>query len=133
MALAGAVLVLLGLVVAVTMRIDAGRNHTATVAASRAAVDPTPAGAVPATPSAVIPTTAAPAAPTATKAPSSSPATATPLPPVPRTPQEVQQFISGMTAQLQAATATDGSTAPVTKEQIEAQVRAQLKLLGINL
>ncbi len=45
----------------------------------------------------------------------------------------MQQFIAGMTAQLQVATATDGSTAPVTKEQIEAQVRAQLKLLGINL
>lgn len=134
MAVAGAVLVLLGVVAAVTMRSDGGRDRVDTVAASEApGHTPTSVGAAPATASDVTPTTKAPGAPTITGAPSRAPATATTPPSVPRTPQEVQQFIAGMTAQLQAATATDGSTAPVTKEQIEARVRAQLKLLGINL
>lgn len=117
----GAALVLLGVVAAVTLRSDGDPNRARTVGAIEA---PRPA-----MPSAVTPTTEAPGAPTQTKVP----ATATAPPSVPRTPQEVLQFIAGMTAQLQASTATDGSTAPVTKEQIEAQVRAQLKQLGINL
>ena len=127
MAVGGAVLVVLGVVAAVTMRGDSGLDRSPAVAAREApGQTPTPAQAV--TPVADAPGTA-----TTAKEPGKAPAQATTAPSVPRTPLEIQQFIAGITAQLQAPTATDGSTAPVTKEQIEAQVRAQLHQLGIKL
>jgi len=46
--------------------------------------------------------------------------------------QDIQNLIAGITAQMQAPPASTGSSVPLTQEQIEAQVREQLKQLGIT-
>jgi hypothetical protein len=144
-AVAGVLVVLLGVGTLVTMRSDGGSTHANRVASSDiSGNDPAPVvttivTAVPAAPPAQAATTpatkapaAAPSAPATTKAPTTAPATATTPPSVPRTAQEIQQFMAGLTAQLQATTASNGGP-PLTKEQVEAQVRESLKLLGITL
>lgn len=128
----GAVLVLLGVVGSVTIWSDDGLNRSPTVAAREAPGETTSDGVAPTLSSAATPTIKESGAPPTTQQPSKAPARATTTPSVPRTPQEVQQFVAGMTAHLQVSTATDGSTAPVTKEQVEAQVRLQLQQLGIH-
>lgn len=142
-AVAGVVVTLLGVVAAVTMRSDSSSNHVNTVAGAPSgegsgpavtAMVPeihgtTPAPAVPASPSAQVPS-----APATTKAPGKAAAavTAPSIPPQPSV-QDIQRIIAGITAQVTASAAGNGGTAPLTKEQIEAQVRAQLKQLGINI
>ncbi len=143
-AVAGVVVTLLGVVAAVTMPSDSSSNHVSTVAGA-----PSGDGSVPAE-TAIAPevsgTTPAPAAPAGSAAkapgapaptantPGTAPAAAT-SPSVPPSPsvQDVQRIIAGITAQVTASAAGKGGAAPLTKEQIEAQVRAQLKQLGINL
>jgi hypothetical protein len=138
---AGVLVALLGVVGLTAMRSDGGTEGSNTVAGPVAGESTVPNVAPVATPApATQPAPAAgPKAPPATKPtattrpPANGPAaTATP-PSIPRTPQEIQQFIAGITAQLQASAVANGGTAPVTKEQIDAQVRAQLRQLGINL
>jgi hypothetical protein len=65
-------------------------------------------------------------APAATATPDSSDAAKA-------TPEEVQTVIAGILAQVTAAPGGTGTTKPMTTEQVEAFVREQLKLLGINL
>lgn len=106
--LAGAVIVLLGVVAMITMRSDGSPTHATVARNSTASTSPSVAA----------PTAAANATtPTSTVAQPSV--------------QDVQKLIAGLTAQIQASPTTDGST-PLTKEQVEAQVRAQLKQLGIT-
>lgn len=45
---------------------------------------------------------------------------------------EVQKVITGLTSQILAPAGTTGDTTPVTKEQVEAQLREQLRQLGIT-
>lgn len=147
-AVAGAAIVLLGVVATVTMRSDGGTNRATTVAnqasepgtatavttvapsapASTPVTQPAPATKAP---SQTSPAPKAPSAPATTVAGTNAPAAAVTPPSIPRSPQDVQQFIAGMTAQIQATAASNGN-APVTKEQIEAQIRAQLQQLGIT-
>jgi hypothetical protein len=150
MAVAGVLVVLLGVGTFVSMRSDGGSTHANSVVNSSAAPgnDPAPVvttivTAAPATGSANQPAkaattpatkapTAAPSAPATTTAPAKAPATATTPSSVPHTPQEIQQFIAGLNAQLQSSASANGGP-PLTKEQVEAQVRESLKLLGITL
>lgn len=139
-AVAGAVVVLLGVVAMVTMRSDGGTDRATTVASQASDASTVPAvttGApqVAVTQPAAQPTatTKAPNAPVTTAAPAKAPAAAATPASIPRSPQDVQQFIAGITAQLQATAAANGNTTPMTKEQVEAQVRAQLQQLGITL
>jgi len=81
-------------------------------------------------------TSSAPTATTAVKPATTvkgAPATKSPVVTVPAkaTPAEIAQVISGITATIQQSASAPGA-APVTKEQVEAQLRAQLKQLGIN-
>jgi hypothetical protein len=46
--------------------------------------------------------------------------------------EDLQSLIAGITAQMQVPPASTGSTVPLTQEQIEAQVREQLRQLGIT-
>ena len=141
---AGAVVALLGVVAAVTMRSDGSSDASkvvsqgpvTTVAAAPVASTAAPAG-TPAT-AASAPTTAArPSGTAGTK--SASPTTApakTGMPTVPVAPsvQDIQQLIAGITAQITAPSASPGTTAPLTAEQIEARVREELRTkYGITL
>ncbi len=138
-AFAGVIVMLLGVVTVVAMQGKGDSNHANSVAASTS--DKPSAEIVPILPTvapASSPTTApAPAAQAkgataTTKAPAKAPASATPttLGPQPSV-QEIQQVIAGLTAQLQQTAAANGSGTPLTKEQVEAQLRAMLKQLGI--
>lgn len=52
-----------------------------------------------------------------------------------RTPpsaEEVQKIIAGLTSQVLSPADTTADTMPLTKEQVEAQLREQLKELGIT-
>jgi predicted lipid-binding transport protein (Tim44 family) len=136
-AVAGAVIVLLGVVAMVTMRSDGSTNRATTVAsqASEPGTAPVVTTVTPKAPATQpAPTTKAPTAPATTAVPAKAPATATATTPVsaPTSVQDVQQLIAGMTAQLQASAAANGTNTPMTKEQVEAQVRAQLAQLGIT-
>ena len=139
-AVAGAVVVLLGVVAMVTMRSNGGSDHATnvasqspatTVASGASYVSPTvppmtaaPKGATPKAPPAPATTSAAPA--------TAAPANGTPTSVVPQpSAQDIQKLIAGITAQIQAPAAT-GTTAPLTAAQVEAQVREQLKQLGIT-
>lgn len=132
---AGVVVTLLGAVAAVTMRSNGGSNHVNTVAnvAPGDATAPALASVIPTTlaPQPVS-TTNAPSAPNTAKAPASAPAATTPSSIVSQpSVQDVQKIIAGITAQVQASATTNA--APLTKEQVEAQVRDLLKQLGINI
>ncbi|MDQ6728361.1 MAG: hypothetical protein M3066_19690 [Actinomycetota bacterium] len=48
------------------------------------------------------------------------------------TAEDVQRVLAGITAQMLAPASTTASAQPLTKEQVEAQLREQLKQLGIN-
>jgi predicted lipid-binding transport protein (Tim44 family) len=141
-AVAGVLVVLLGVGTLVTMRSNGGSSNAKPVVNSAASgndpapVDTTIANAVPAKqPAATTATTKAPTAASGAsataKAPEKAPAAATTPSSVPRTPQEIQQFVAGITASLQASL-TNSNVAPLTKEQVDAQIREQLKLLGIT-
>ncbi len=52
--------------------------------------------------------------------------------PVPPSAQDIQNVIASITSQVLAPADTTAGTAPLTKEEIMAEVRAQLKLLGIE-
>ena len=146
-AVVGVLMTLLGVVALVTTQSNGSSRPAGTVsgAASGEAtttgspVDATVAPAAPGenTSASVAPATAstgskAPNAQTPTTASGKAPAAAAPPSGTARpTPEQIQATIAGITAQLQASAARNGG-APVTKEQIEAELRAQLKQLGIN-
>lgn len=48
------------------------------------------------------------------------------------TPQDVERIMAAITASMAPPAGTTGTTTPLTKEQVEAQLREQLKLLGIT-
>ena len=50
----------------------------------------------------------------------------------PPSPEEIQSIIAGLTSQMLAPTGTEAGAKPLTKEQVEAQLREQLKQLGIT-
>ena len=61
------------------------------------------------------------------------PPDATSLATIPQpTAQDLQNLIAGITAQIQAPTDSSGTAVRLTQEQVEAQVREQLKQLGIT-
>lgn len=136
-AVAGAVLVLLGVVTMVTMRSDSGPGH-ATNLASQGPATTVVQGASYVSPTVVpitVPAVKAPAPPTTPQAaPNTAPANGKPSATVPQpSAQDIQKLVAGITAQLQAAPpVATGGTAPLTKVQIEAQVKAQLAQLGIT-
>ena len=101
----GIVVVLLGVVATTTMRGDSGSNRTATVASQAPAEVPMPVG--PGNGSQVT----LPARPTV---------------------QDVQKVLAGVMASMAPPAGTAATTAPLTKEQVEAQLREQLKLLGVT-
>jgi hypothetical protein len=111
-ALTGVTLVLLSAVVIFTVRSDSGTSHATTVVSQSSGDASAPAGKSP--------------EPAATATAPGVAASPTQPPP---SAQDVQRIIAGIMAPLAAPT-SDGA-AP-TKEQIEAQVRAQLQQLGIN-
>lgn len=136
---AGSVLVvLLGVVAAVTLRSDSDTSGANRVASS--ATDPTISSVVTVVPLPVIPpaassaTTAKPAnAPTTTvKASTASKSTPTTAIAGQPTAADIQKVIAGIMAEVTAPADTTASTKPLTKEQVEAKVREQLKLLGIT-
>lgn len=105
-AAAGVVLVLLGVAAAATMRGGNGSNPVVTVASQTAAETPTSAGSTP-------------AAGTGTHA-------AVPSQP---TVQDVQKVLVGVMANVAPPS---GASAPLTKEQVEAELREELRRLGIT-
>jgi hypothetical protein len=50
----------------------------------------------------------------------------------PPSPEEVQAIIAGLTSSILTPSGTDPGAKPLTKEQVEAQLRDQLKQLGIT-
>jgi hypothetical protein len=133
-ALAGVVVALLGVVAAVTMRSDGSAEATKVAsqgpASTVAAVGSTvaPGGSEPAAASSPA-TTAKPSGATATtKASPTAPArSGSPSTVSQPSVQDIQQLIAGIQAQITAPSATPGSTAPLTAEQIEARIREELK------
>lgn len=108
-AVAGVIVMLLGAVTLVAMRNNGGSNHADAVVSVTS--DPTPA---------------------TTMAPGTAPAAATPSTNVPQPSiQDIQKVIAGLTTQVQTLAASNNG-APLTEEQVNAQVREQLKQLGIN-
>ena len=100
----GAVVVLLGVVAAATMGGESGPKRAVTVANQ------------PAT--------------TVANAPAARTGTQLSLPPKP-TVQDVQKVLAGIMAQM-TPPAGAAPTAPLTTEQVEAELREQLRLLGIT-
>ena len=136
--LAGVIVMLLGVVAVVAMQSNGGSTNANSVVSStsdQATVEAAPA-VEPAAPASSPVTAQGPKAqatgttPT-TKAPAKAPAAITPttLSPQPSV-QEIQQIIAGLTTQIQSQ-AANGPT-PLTTEQVEAQLRATLKQLGIT-
>lgn len=134
---AGAVIVLLGVVAVLTMQ-DGGKDRATTVVSQAAgetsAPDVTAAAPVfPVTqPAQAPPPSTKPAGTTATKAKASEASSDPVTAPTRLTPAEIQKVIAGITAEVLAPANPTASTTPLTKEQVEAQVREQLKKLGIT-
>jgi hypothetical protein len=134
----GAVFVLLGVVAAATMRSDSSPNRAETVA-SQATAETSPAagpGAAssgPATQPAKAPATTASTKPSAAASKVADAKTA-PLVTIPAQPtaQDLERVMAAITASMAPPAGTTGTTAPLTKEQVEAQLREQLRLLGIT-
>lgn len=79
------------------------------------------------------PSTPEASAPVGSAATQTAPANALPGLNVPQpSVQDIQNLIAGITAQVQAPPAATGGTAPLTQEQVEAEVRERLKQLGIT-
>jgi hypothetical protein len=104
---AGVIVALLGVAAFVTMRSD-GSNGARPVAREAPAESAPLVGAAPA---------------------SSAPSTKPPAVAGQPSPQDVQAAIAAITATLASPS---NSAAPLTKEQVETQLREQLKLLGIS-
>jgi len=143
-AVGGVVLALLGVVALTTMRSDGGATHATPVASgvSENATVPNVTTVAPSAPATQPATTAKPAqnatnatattkAPAATAAPAATGAPSVTIPAQP-TAQDIQKVIAGITAEVLAPANTSASTQPLTKEQVEAKVREQLKQLGIT-
>lgn len=131
-AVAGVVMALLGAVAVVAMQGGGGPDAATRVASSAAGEVPT-SSVVTVVPAMAAPTSTAPgrAATTTVKGSSASKTTPTSALPAKPTVQDIQKVIAGITAKVLAPADTTASTKPLTDEQIEAQVREQLKQLGI--
>jgi hypothetical protein len=137
-AVAGVVVTLLGVVAFTTMRSDGGAGHATTAASgvSEDATVPVATTKAPSAPATQPATTVKPAqsatnAPATTKAPAATAAPSVTVPAQP-TAQDIQKVIAGITAEVLAPANTSANTQPLTKEQVEAKVREQLKQLGIT-
>jgi len=71
----------------------------------------------------------APIAPAAHQGPGTAPSI---TPPPHPTAEDVQRILAGITAEIMAPPSSTASTKPLTKEQVEAEVRSKLSQLGIN-
>jgi hypothetical protein len=137
-AVVGVVIALLGVVALTTMRSGSSSDHATTVASGVSedatvpvvtTVAPTTPETHPASPGNTVPKTTS--SPATTKAPTVNAAPTVTVPNQP-TPQDIQKAIAAITAEVLAPATSSASTAPLTKEQVEAQVREQMKKLGIN-
>jgi hypothetical protein len=138
-AVAGVIVMLLGAAAVLATQSGGDSKHVSSVAnqATGATVNGGVTTVVPSVPA----TQPAQAAKTATtpNAPSAPPTTAgkgsTSAPvtvPTQPTAQDIQRVIAGITAEVLAPANASASTKPLTKEEVEAKVREQLKQLGIN-
>ncbi len=59
-------------------------------------------------------------------------ASAVPVFPAQPTAEDVQRILAGITAEIMAPPASTATTAPLTKAQVEQEVRSKLSQLGIN-
>jgi hypothetical protein len=136
LAVVGAVFVVLGVVATATMRTDSSPNHAETVANQASAETSPAAGPVVATGvPATQPAKAAPTTPSTKPGPAAAKAAdaqTAPVSPAQPSPQEVERIMAAITASMVPPAGATGTTAPLTKEQVEAQLREQLKLLGIT-
>jgi hypothetical protein len=125
-AAAGVIVMLLGVGTVLFMQGKGDSNHANSVVASTS--DKAQPAVVP-----ILPTMAPASSPATTVAPSAQAKGTTPTTKLDSTPsaQEIQQVIAGLTVQLQQTAAANGSGTPLTKEQVEAQLRLMLKQLGI--
>lgn len=114
LAVVGAVFVLLGVAATATMRSDSSPNRAETVANEPSAATAPPTGPVVA---------------------SDVPATQTaPLATIPAqsTTPDLERIMAAITASMAPPPGTSATTAPLTREQVEAQLREQLRMLGIT-
>lgn len=72
------------------------------------------------------------AVPAATVPASAGPGSATVANPTPPSPEQIQQIIAGLTTKILAPADTSAGTKPLTKEQVEAELREQLRQVGIT-
>ena len=137
---AGALIVLLGVVGLLTMQGGDGSKETRTGVVTPVAAD----GAAPEVTVAVptVPSTSPAQSSQSTKAPAATPTTAkagtakaapTVTLPAQPTVEDIQKVIAGITAQVMAPSNTSASTKPLTREEVDALVREQLWLLGIHI
>lgn len=134
---AGALIVVFGVVAVLTMQ--GGGKDRATQAVSQVAGE-TPAPDV-TTAAPVSPVTQPAQSPPASTKPAGTTATTAKAPhassapvavPAKPTAEDIQKVIAGITAEVLSPANPTVSTTPLTKEQVEAQVREQLKKLGIT-
>ena len=124
MAVAVAVVALVGVSAAITLG-NAGSTHPTT---SRS---PEKSSAVAATGDQA-PTIIPAQGPGPTAAAGAPRATAPIVPSAQPTAEDVQRILAGITAAITAPPSSAASTQPLTKEQVEQEVRSQLGQLGIN-
>ncbi len=137
-AVAGVVVTLLGVVAVITMQGGGGSNPAVSAAGQEPAAT-TAAGAPVVTtgdptnvPGTQAPTTKASSpTPTTTKVPNAKAAPPVALPAQP-TAQDIQKVVEGITSQVVAGS-TSATTKPLTKQEVEAQLRELLKQFGIPL
>lgn len=129
MAVAAVVVTLVGVVAAVTLG-SGGSTKVDTVASQAGAARSTPGAAGSSDPTAMIMEGQGSTVP-ATAGGARGPALPLTLPAHP-TAEDVQRILAGITAQILAPPGSTETTKPLTKEQVESQVREQLKQLGIN-
>lgn len=132
-AVAGMIAVLSGVVAVTALRSGDRSSNASTVASvsrpnDNGQVIPAVAPTVPATKPA---SSVAKTPPTTAKVAAGKPSAVVTVPANP-TPADIQRVIAGITAEVLAPPNASVSTQPLTKEQVEAKVREQLKQLGIN-
>ncbi len=126
MAVAAAVAVTLVAVVAAITVGSSGSTKLTTTASQATGTKPAAAG----DPAAMIMGGEAPIVPATMGGAPGMPAPITA--PAHPTAEDVKRVLAGITAQILAPPSSTASTKPLTKEQVESQVREQLRQLGIN-
>lgn len=132
-AVAGVVAVLSGVAAVTAMQSGDRSGHAGTVASVGAPKNlaPVDAATAPTGPGTQPASTPAKAPPTTAKAATGKAGAVVTVPANP-TPEDVQKVIAGITAEVLAPSGTSAGTKPLTREEVEARVREQLKKLGIN-